>query len=141
MSDDDDPWLLASELRVVLGQLVRRLRTENRLPFAHGAVLARLDREGPRTASELAAAERVRPQSMAETINDLEQDGLVARAPHPTDKRRTLVSLTEKGLETLQADRLLREGWLAQAISDNLSPAELRKLCAALDLLRRLAES
>jgi DNA-binding MarR family transcriptional regulator len=138
---DPDPALLASDLRVVLGQLVRRLRSENRLPFAHGAVLARLDREGPSTASELAAAERVRPQSMAETINDLEQDHLVTRAPHPTDKRRTLVSLSAKGRETLQADRLLREGWLAQAISENLSRAELRELAAALAVLRHLAES
>jgi DNA-binding MarR family transcriptional regulator len=87
------------------------------------------------------AAERVRPQSMAETINDLEQDGLVSRAPHPTDKRRTLVSLSAKGRETLQADRRLREGWLAQAISENLSAAELRRLGDALAVLRHLAES
>jgi len=136
-----DPGLLASELRVVLGQLFRRLRSENRLPFAHGAVLARLERDGPASASELAAAERVRPQSMAETVNDLVADGLVARAPHPTDKRSTLVSLTDAGRETLHADRLLREGWLAQAISEQLSAEERRALVAALDLLRRLADS
>jgi DNA-binding MarR family transcriptional regulator len=136
-----DPGLLASELRVVLGQLVRRLRSENRLPFAHGAVLARLERDGPSSASELAAAERVRPQSMAETVGDLEADRLVARAPHPTDKRSTLVSLTDAGRATLHTDRLLREGWLAQAISEHLSAEERRALTAALALLRRLAES
>ena len=139
--NDSDPPLLASELRVALGQLFRRLRSENRLPFAHGAVLARLERDGPSSASELAAAERVRPQSMAETVGDLEADGLVARAPHPTDKRRTLVSLTDSGRDTLNADRMLREGWLAQAISEHLSADERRTLAAALAVLRRLAES
>jgi DNA-binding MarR family transcriptional regulator len=139
--NDSDPPLLASELRVALGQLFRRLRSENRLPFAHGAVLARLERDGPSSASELAAAERVRPQSMAETVGDLKADGLVARAPHPTDKRRTLVSLTDSGRDTLNTDRMLREGWLAQAISEHLSADERRTLAAALAVLRRLAES
>src|ERR1700691_4476602 len=141
MMQDSDPALLASELRVALGQLFRRLRSENRLPFTHGAVLARLERDGPRSASELAAAERVRPQSMAETVGDLEADGLVTRAPHPTDRRRALVSLTDAGRATLDADRLLREGWLAQAISEHLSADERRRLTGALALLRRLAES
>ena len=49
-----DPALLASELRVVLGQLIRRLRAEHRFPLSHGTVLGRLDREG--------AAERERPR-------------------------------------------------------------------------------
>ena len=137
---DSDPALLASELRVVLGQLVRRLRTENRLPLAHGAVLSRLDREGSSSASELAAAERVRPQSMAQTLADLEQDGLVVRSPHPTDRRRALVTLTDRGRATLEADRLQREGWLARAIAEQLSPSELRALAKVLPVLRTLAE-
>jgi DNA-binding MarR family transcriptional regulator len=74
-----DTARLASELRVVLGQLMRRLRAEHRFPISHGTVLGRLDREGPRSVSDLAAAERVRPQSMAQTVADLEADGLVSR--------------------------------------------------------------
>ena len=35
----------ASELRLVLGQLVRRLRAEHRFPISQGTVLGRLDRE------------------------------------------------------------------------------------------------
>ena len=38
---------------------------------------------GPQTTSALAAAERVRPQSMAQTIAELEAAGLVARRPRP----------------------------------------------------------
>jgi DNA-binding MarR family transcriptional regulator len=136
-----DAARLASELRVVLGQLIRRLRTENRLPLSQGAVLGKLDIDGPRSVSELAIAQRVRPQSMAQTVGDLERDGLVARSPDPTDGRRALVELTPGGLETLEADRRLREGWLAQAIVEHLSPGEQATLMEAADVLRRLAES
>ena len=48
------PALLASELRVVLGQLVRRLRTQQRFPLSQGMVLGRLDRHGAIGVSDLA---------------------------------------------------------------------------------------
>jgi DNA-binding MarR family transcriptional regulator len=131
---------LASELRVVLGQLIRRLRVEHRFPISHGSVLGRLDREGPRSVSDLATAERVRPQSMAQTVSDLEGDGLVERNPDPSDGRRALVSLTPQGRETLEADRRNREGWLVKAIEE--LPAEDQETVGkAIVLLRHLAES
>ncbi len=135
-----DSTLLASELRLVLGHLVRRLRAEHRFSLSQGAVLGRLDREGTKSIGDLALAERVRPQSMTQTISDLEADGLIARRPDPADGRRILVELTELGLRTLQEDRRQREGWLAQAIADDLSAEEQRVLMQALALLRRLAE-
>jgi DNA-binding MarR family transcriptional regulator len=141
MSDVVDTTLLASDLRVVLGQLIRRLRAEHRFSLSQGAVLGRLDREGTSSIGELAVAERVRPQSMAQTVSDLESDGLIARRPDPGDGRRTLVELTERGALTLQADRRQREGWLAQAIGGDLSLREQQLLAQALPLLRRLAEN
>jgi DNA-binding MarR family transcriptional regulator len=132
---------LASELRVVLGQLLRRLRAEHRFPISQGTVLGRLDREGPRAVSDLAAAERVRPQSMAQTVGDLEDVGLVERRPDPSDGRRASVSLTAAGREALEADRRHREGWLVKAIEEELTPEERRTLGDSVSLLRRLAES
>jgi DNA-binding MarR family transcriptional regulator len=135
-----DTTRLASELRIVLGQLMRRLRAEHRFSLSQGAVLGRLDREGTRSIGDLAAAERVRPQSMTQTISDLEAEGLIARLADPADGRRILVELTEQGRRTLAADRLQREGWLARAIAEDLSSPEQRVLTQALALLRRLAE-
>jgi DNA-binding MarR family transcriptional regulator len=134
-----DPAALASDLRVVLGQLVRRLRAELGFPLSHGVVLGRLDRGGPQSVSDLATLEGVRPQSMAQTVKDLEASGLVSRRPDPDDGRRALVELTPEGVEALQADRRHRVGWLATAIED-LSAAERAALSEALPLLRRLAE-
>ena len=133
--------LVASDLRVVLGRLVRRLRAEHRFPLSHGTALGRLDREGPQSTSDLALAERVRPQSMAQTLGDLETDGLIRRRPDPDDGRRTLIELTAAGREALQDDRRHREGWLARAIDEEFSAEEQEVLARAVELLRRLTES
>jgi DNA-binding MarR family transcriptional regulator len=131
----------ASELRIVLGQLVRRLRAEHGFPIAHATVLSRLDREGAQTTSALAAAERVRPQSMAQTLGELEADELIARRPDPDDRRQVLIELTARGRGRLGEERRRREGWLAGAIAAELTPDEQQVLIEAVPLLRRLAGS
>ena len=40
---------------------------------------------------------QVHPASVTNTVNRLEADGLVARKPHPTDRRTTLAVLTRDG--------------------------------------------
>jgi DNA-binding MarR family transcriptional regulator len=136
-----EPEALASDLRVVLGQLVRRLRAERRdLPLAQVIVLGRLDRAGPAGVSDLAAGERVRPQSMAATVAALGKAGLVSRTPDPHDGRRVLIDLTPAGRDALAADRRRREGWMAESIRRDLSPKERRTLVDATTLLARLAE-
>jgi DNA-binding MarR family transcriptional regulator len=135
-----DIALTASELRVVIGQLIRRLRAEHRFPLLHASVLGRLDREGPRSVSDLAAAERVRPQSMAQTVGELESDGLVKRTPDPDDGRRAFVTLTAAGRKTLEADRGRRVGWLVSAIEE-LPKDDQEILSRATAIIGRLAES
>ncbi len=135
-----DSGPLAAELSVVLGQLVRRLRTQHGFSLSQGSVLGRLDREGPQCTSHLATAERVRPQSMGQTVAELEEQGLVERRADPGDGRRTLIELTEAGRAELGELRGRREGWLAEAIDGNFSEGERRALERALPLLGRLAE-
>ena len=134
------PASVASDLRVVIGQLVRRLRAERRgLPLAQVIVLGRLDRGGSSGISALAAAEHVRPQSMAATVAALEAAGLVARHPDAEDRRRVAIDLTPAGREVLAADRARREGWLAESIRTDLSAREQKVLAEATGLLARLA--
>jgi DNA-binding MarR family transcriptional regulator len=133
--------LVATELRVVIGRLIRRLRADNTFPVSQAVVLSRLEREGPLSVSELATAERVRPQSMAQTVTDLESEGLVERRPDPDDRRRAPVQLTGAGLRALHASREQREGWLAQVIENDFTEEEQKTLREAIELLRRLAES
>jgi len=131
---------LAADLRVAVGQLIRRLRSENLFPITQTAVLGRLDRCGALSVSDLAAAERVRPQSMAQTVGDLEADALVEREPDPDDRRRALVKLTAAGKARIEADRAAREGWLVKAL-DELPDADRETIERAVEILARLAEA
>jgi DNA-binding MarR family transcriptional regulator len=134
MTDD-----LAHELRETLGRLVRRLRAEPGPPAGQMAVLGRLDRLGPAGTSDLAAEQRMRPQSMAQTVHELEAAGLVIKRPDPEDGRRQLLELTGDGRTALRAARAAREDWLAQALERELDPGEREQLRRALQLLDRLA--
>ena len=125
----------------MLGQLVRRLRAEHNFAISHATVLGRLDREGPRTTSALALAERVRPQSMAQTLAELSAAGLVGRRPDPLDGRQILIELTDLGRQALVDERRRRDGWLAQAIATELTSDERELLARAVPLLRRLTQS
>ena len=130
---------LATDLRVVIGRLIRRLRAENHLPLTQAAVLGRLDREGPRSIGELAASEAVRPQSMSQTLAELEAEQLIARSPDATDGRRTMIELTSRGHEALRQDRAKREGWLAEGLSE-FTAKERESLAEVVELLKRLSE-
>ena len=69
--------------------LVQRLRqtqaAEGDLTSSETSALARLDRTGPTTSTELARLERISPQSMGATVAALEERGLVARQADPAD--------------------------------------------------------
>jgi len=132
---------LAHELRETIGRLVRRLRQEPGPPAPQLAVLGRLDREGTASVSDLAAAERMRPQSMAQTVHDLEAAALVSRRPDPDDRRRQLVELTRAGRALLRTTRARREGWLTDALERELSAEERAALARALTLLGRVADA
>jgi DNA-binding MarR family transcriptional regulator len=123
----------------VLGLLSRRLRADYTLSLSQGAVLGRLEREGPTTASALAVGERVRPQSMAQTIHDLEAEGLISRRVDQADRRQVLVELTAAGHAALDDERRRREGWLARAIADSLTADERATIVRAIALLERIS--
>ncbi len=135
-----DRLMLPAELRIVLGRLVRRLRAQYRFPPTKAAVLGLLDRGGPQYIAELAAAERVRPQSMSQTLAELETEGLVERRPDDSDGRRTQVALTTEGRAALESDRAARDGWLAIHIAE-FTAEEQETLHDAVLLLSRLANA
>jgi DNA-binding MarR family transcriptional regulator len=133
----------ARELRVVVSRLRRQLRglaIDGDLTPSQTAVLTRLWKDGASSASALAGAERVRPQSMATIVAALEQRGLIERTPDPEDGRRQMISLTKAGRQRAESDRQVREEWLARAIQERYSEAERRTILDALSLLERLTE-
>ncbi len=53
---------------------------------------------GPRTPSELADRLQITTASVTELVDRLQRDDLVSRLPHPTDRRKLLVTLTPDGV-------------------------------------------
>lgn len=133
---------LASQLRVSVVRLARRLRSErepsNELSTGAISVLGVLIREGDLTIGQLAAYERVQPPSMTRTVAALAADGYVVRRPSAEDGRSVIIALSEKGRETLLADRRRREAWLARRLKD-FTPEERDLLRRATPLIERLA--
>jgi DNA-binding MarR family transcriptional regulator len=134
---------LAQDLRALLGKLKRRLRDQAHvgdLTPSQVAVLLRLEKDGPATASSLARAEGMRPQSMAPVIAALESAGLVSGAPDPADGRQTLLSLTDACRKWAAEGRAARQDWLTRMLQERLSPQEQGEVAKAVGLLKRLVE-
>ncbi|MEU7637406.1 MULTISPECIES: MarR family winged helix-turn-helix transcriptional regulator [unclassified Streptomyces] len=134
---------LGTDLGATVSLLMRRLRAaspQGELTPTQRAVLARVDGDGPSTIAALARAELVRPQSMRMIVGVLEERGILARSPHPTDGRQVVFSLTDEGRQVLTDVRAAKNNWLAVAIAERLTDDEQRTLAEATALIRRLTE-
>lgn len=139
----NDPGALSAELQVTLGELMRTLRRQGTfedLTRTQLNVLARLEGLGEATQSELARVVGIRPQSMAAVVSALEGEGHIVRRPHPSDGRKSMLSISAATQEQFDSKRLAREDWLTEAIRAELDEAEKTTIQAALPLLKRLAE-
>ena len=134
--------VLAQDLRALMGKLRRRLREQGNagdLTPSQVSVVLRLEKDGPATASALARAEGMRPQSIVPVIGALEDAGLVSGAADPADGRQTLLSLTAS------CRRLLNRPRRAAGLADPKSPGapvaqEQDTLAQAIELLKRLVD-
>ena len=117
-----EPEEIASDLRYIVGQLARRTRERDIVTLSTrlAETLSYLDREGPMTTSELAERHSVRQQSMAAKLAELDAHGYLERQPHPTDRRKILIAISQHGSDRLNDDRRRRVSWLAEAITDRL---------------------
>ncbi|WP_308208055.1 MarR family winged helix-turn-helix transcriptional regulator [Actinomadura madurae] len=92
------------------------------------------------TPRELADHEKVQPPSMTRVIAHLEERGLVARSPHPTDGRQVVLSATEEGAALLADERRRKEAWLAKRLGE-LTDAEREILRRAAPIIDKLSRS
>ncbi|TDN42481.1 DNA-binding MarR family transcriptional regulator [Curtobacterium flaccumfaciens] len=108
MDDAPDGWplgrLLSAAARAVERDWDERLRAIG-LPHAALIAIDILIRTGPTGADTLARAARVQPQTMSRTLERMERDGLVERSPHPEDRRRRVVTVTEHGRQAWETAR------------------------------------
>ena len=139
-SGDASALQTAIDLRAVIARLLRRFReagADGALTPAQASALARLGKGGVATVSALAAVEKVRPQSMAATIEALESAGFVTRSQDPNDGRRQLIHLTESGSARSENQKEAAAAWLEEALTE-LDSDELGVVAAATGILERV---
>lgn len=135
------PAALAESLRPTLLRLTRMIRSQRvdtSVTLTHISAMVTLRHHGPMNPSELAARERVQPPTMTRILATLEGRGLVARSPHPDDRRQTIIALTSAGRDLLGFERRARDAWLARRLA-LLTPEERRQLDDVIPLLETLA--
>jgi DNA-binding MarR family transcriptional regulator len=110
---------LAADLRLAVTRLARRLRqhADSGLSPSQLSALSTIERRGPLTLGELAAAEGVQPPTVTAAVARLEDAGLVARATHPRDRRVSMVAVTSAGLDLLRTSRRAKEAFLARGLA------------------------
>jgi DNA-binding MarR family transcriptional regulator len=134
------PLQTALDLRAVVARLLRQFReagADETITPSQASALARLGKGGVSTVSALASAERVRPQSMAATVEALEGLGFVTRSQDPSDGRRQIIELTDAGWARIEGQRDAAAAWLEHAL-DALDADELQTISQATGLLERM---
>lgn len=100
-------------------------------------VLIVLKQGNPLPQAELARIARVEQSSMAQLLNRMERDGLVARVPDPADKRSRLISLTERASRRMHKGKAIMDATVKIALQ-GFSDADIERLG---ELMRRVNEN
>jgi DNA-binding MarR family transcriptional regulator len=109
---DDTAEESLSEAFLAVARRLKRLSSQALEPLditpGQSRGIRELSHHGTMRLSELSDHLHIAPRSTTEVVDALEERGLVARAPDPSDRRATLVSLTEHGERISQALRRAR---------------------------------
>lgn len=128
---------IGSALYGLATRAVRRLPRD--MSVTSAATLATLHRSGPRRVTDLAAVEGVTQPAMTVLVRVMEESGLVERRGDASDRRVTLVCLTEAGAAYVETRRQAGVDAFARLV-DELAEDEVAALVAALPALAHLAE-
>jgi DNA-binding MarR family transcriptional regulator len=129
------------ELAGLLGEAMNSELAGDGLTPARAEVVWRLQHHGPMTQRELSEALRCTPRNVTGLVDGLEAAGLAARSRHPSDRRASLVALTEAGAARAASWRAGYQALAAELLGD-LGADDLSHLTATLDkILTRLRTS
>ena len=119
------------ELVVLLGEDMAQSLAREGLTVPRAHLLWHLHHRGPSTQRALADALKVTPRNVTGLVDGLVASGHVTREPHPSDRRATHVSLTERAAETLAGmDTAHKE--LAELLLRDMTDRQLRAFAAGL---------
>ncbi|GAA3397963.1 MarR family winged helix-turn-helix transcriptional regulator [Cryptosporangium minutisporangium] len=125
-------WAVARQLR----HLTRESLEPWEITPGQSRALGVLMRHGAMRLSGLSEHLRIAPRSTTEVVDGLEQRGLVERQPDPSDRRATLVAVTDQGREVGRAIKHARRAE-SEKLFGALSADDRTELARILGLLRK----
>ena len=132
--------LVVDQARLMLHRsvaLVERLHEGTGVSVSMRAVLEFLRSNGDHTVSAIARARGVSRQHIQVIVNDLAEDGLVARLDNPNHRRAPLISLTDPGEAAIDGMHARERSLLEPAFA--VDPGiTTEQLIAAAELLRAI---
>lgn len=140
-STTPDPEDLADAFFTVAHGLKRTInaRVQHQgLSMARLRVLYQLTTTSAIRMGELSACVDVAPRTMTSTVEAMERDGLVRRRPDPSDRRATIVSITEAGRRSFHEGQRQQAAAVAD-VFEALDPGQRSALKDVLDSLLRAA--
>jgi DNA-binding MarR family transcriptional regulator len=99
-----------------------------------------VERSGPQTVPQLARARPVSRQHIQIVVNGLLEDGLVTAEENPAHRRSSLIRLTPKGSQELQAMQTRECRMLSKARID-IPEKQIQEAATTLESVRRCLES
>ncbi len=135
---------LVSEIRTTITRLVKKLRkhtvTGMMLSLTERSVLGLLNEEKELLPNELAAREKITNQSMSQILNHLDEVGYIIRRISKDDKRKSLISLSAKGIAAINQLRNEKDTWLYEAVTNSCTAEDISILKKALVPLKKLVD-
>lgn len=146
-SDPDPAELLARLFKTyerAFGRWAKSLLEEAGVSTARFGLMVALHCKGPQIMCDLSDELGVTPRNVTTLVDGLEEEGLVRRVPHPSDRRATVIELTPPGFAI--ADQMLgpfheQITGLFRELSERDRRELVRLMESLLDGLRRRGQS
>jgi DNA-binding MarR family transcriptional regulator len=130
---------LAADLLSAVAR-INRLATQQvrlELPYAQARLLSTIEDRGAARISDLAYLDHCSQPTMTSQVRRLEDAGLVSRTTDPADARAVLISITPKGVESLERVRTDR-GAAIDPYLERLDSADRETLVDAVRVMHTL---
>lgn len=120
------------ELNILLNEDAERGMARSGLTTSRAGLLWEVFHRGPVTQRVLSEALKVSSRNITGLVDGLVETGFVTREPHPTDRRATLVTLTEHGKATALT-MFQKQQEFASTLFGDFAEGELDTLVAGLE--------
>ncbi len=134
--EDHVPFQLLLLAKVIDRESARQLQNEHNLSLAEWRVLAFVGTTGPASASEIGNAGEIDRAEISRAVSKLVEGGLVERSPSKENRRRLIISITDKGEAKFTEVRDVRRKFFQEMMA-SLSREDRSQLSRNLESMAR----